>query len=308
MSDQIKETTVFGVKGKIIGPRIGAAKRGSNQERIIKQTFTSEMRPIEGFGPGGQMQVTIRWDDECGNGHNSFAITASVWTRESRRQGDIAAGGCLHDDIAKVFPELAHLTKWHLVSSDGPMHYIGNTLYHAGDRDCWGRTKGQPSIYETWLYEPKAFIGHKVSDELERVLKAFETVNLRDQFRWLEVVEVPHAGGGERTYSPKYTFKGYPVSMWGLCPFDTQKRAQEWSSLLTNGTYKLRKVPVAWSEGKPRELENARRSAIWPDATDEQLCLPKEELIKLLDARLPALMAEFRAAVEAAGFMWEYPA
>jgi hypothetical protein len=37
----------------------------------------------------------------------------------------------MHEELAVVFPELAHLTKWHLVSTDGPMHYIANTTYHA---------------------------------------------------------------------------------------------------------------------------------------------------------------------------------
>jgi hypothetical protein len=31
--------------------------------------------------------------------------------------------------IAAVWPEFAHLLKWHLTSTDGPMHYIANTLY-----------------------------------------------------------------------------------------------------------------------------------------------------------------------------------
>jgi hypothetical protein len=43
---------------------------------------------------------------------------------------------------------------------------------------------------------------------------------------------------------------------------------------------------------------------VWEDATDEQLCLPKEELKALLEARLPALIEEFRKDVEALGFVY----
>lgn len=55
-------------------------------------------------------------------------------------------------------------------------------------------------------------------------------------------------------------------------------------------------VPVGWllSEGKERNFDAARHSAIWPEATDEELSLPKAELLKLLEARLPALMDNFK--------------
>lgn len=69
----------------------------------------------------------------------------------------------------------------------------------------------------------------------------------------------------------------------------------------------LRVAYVPWcrvGEGKERQLDAARRSAIWPDATDEQLCLPAPELRALLEARLPDLLRDFRAAMEAAGFRW----
>lgn len=65
--------------------------------------------------------VKMRYDDRCGNGHNTFSITGST----------VRKGGCLHELIAKHFPELAHMIKWHLVSSDGPLHYIANTIYWA---------------------------------------------------------------------------------------------------------------------------------------------------------------------------------
>jgi hypothetical protein len=109
----------------------------------LNQKWRSFSRPIEGYGTNGQMTVEIRFDDQCRNGHQTFSITADVYTNESRRQRDIAACGCLHEDIEKVFPELAPLIKWHLVSTDGPLHYIANTLHHAGDKDCWGLKKGE---------------------------------------------------------------------------------------------------------------------------------------------------------------------
>ncbi len=95
-----------------------------------ESTFTKQQyksfgpKAVKGYGANAVIWAHLRYDDECGNGHNSFAITGSV-----KKGREDLAGGCLHEDIATVFPELAPLIKWHLCSSDGPMHYIANTVY-----------------------------------------------------------------------------------------------------------------------------------------------------------------------------------
>lgn len=85
----------------------------------------------------------VRYDDECNNGHNTFAITGELYDRSDRipygasvknSSGKtlwLGSCGCLHEEIAKRFPELAPFIKWHLVNTDGPMHYIANSTYHA---------------------------------------------------------------------------------------------------------------------------------------------------------------------------------
>lgn len=103
------------------------------------------------FTEGGQeyeITATARYDDQCGNGHNSFGLTAEIWkARNGKRIGrDCESCGCLHEDISKHFGELKPFIKWHLVSSDEPMHYLANTLYHkkegkiqyAKDSCVWG--------------------------------------------------------------------------------------------------------------------------------------------------------------------------
>ena len=82
------------------------------------------------------MTVKICFDDDCKNGHNTFAITGSIYTLPSKiySGGGHVISGCIHDEIAKYFPELALLIKWHLCNDDGPMYYIENTLYHLGYR------------------------------------------------------------------------------------------------------------------------------------------------------------------------------
>lgn len=136
------------------------------------------------YGAGAMITVQVRYDDQCGNGHNTFSITADVVTPASKRRNDVQACGMLHDDIEKKFPILAPFLKFHLCSSDGPMYYVENTVYHV-------------------------------------------------------------------------------------------------------------------RQGK---LDYARSTAIWPDATDEDLTAPGLE--ERLKARLPQVMAEFHAAVTALGFVW----
>lgn len=88
-----------------------------------------------------KLVVTIRHDDECGNGHNSFSVTGTLFEKLNNGQWRDYSCGMLHDEVARFFPELIPYLKWHLCSTDGPMHYIANTMYHANDKDCHGLRK-----------------------------------------------------------------------------------------------------------------------------------------------------------------------
>ena len=143
---------------------------------------------------GQQYKITaeVRFDDQCKNGHKTFAITGEILRKAWNCWLVSDRCGMIQDDIAKHFPDLVPFLKWHLCSTDGPLHYLANTLYHASDKDHWGRRK----------------------------------------------------------------------------------------------------------EKEP-DLEAARKTAIWPDATLEQL-----QDAEQLKARLPGLLAEFRTAIESLGFEW----
>jgi uncharacterized protein Usg len=203
------------------------------------------------YGPGAMITAHVRYDDNCGNGHNSFSITAKVVTPQSERRGDIQVGGCLHEDVAEKFPELAPFIKWHLCSSDGPMHYIANTLYLAGDTDHRGLHRGEKRQLRN---------GKTKQPVWERVMRNAAG----------EVVKV-----GERRDSDEKPLEVLSAS---------------WEPVWITG------------EGKERQLDAARHSAVWPDATDEDLTTPG--LKERLETRLPALLAEFRKDIEALGFVW----
>lgn len=101
----------------------------------------------------------VRHDDDCGNGHNTFSITADLYesyphlgeptikTPEGKTLW-MCGGGCCHDEVAKHFPELAPLIKWHLCGTDGPMHYLANALYQAGHKGWRDGKPGSPPNLE----------------------------------------------------------------------------------------------------------------------------------------------------------------
>jgi hypothetical protein len=256
------------------------------------------------------MTVKIRFDDQCKNGHNSFSMTAEIVTNESKRQGDIAAGGCLHEEIEKIFPELAHLIKWHSSSTDGPMHYPGNVLYLAGDTDHRGKKAGETYAWDDVIYFSDSPVGHKISAKFADFLKS-RMLQKNSYFYCdaptgeFEMLTIHHKNKpGDYAYSPRYTFAGFGEE-WAICPFKDESTALEWVRAINSGLpVRFAKTPTLLSDGKKRELDAARNCAVWPEATDEELCKPEEELRAILEARLPGLLVAMRADIEAAGFVW----
>ena len=203
-----------------------ATGRILNQKIKAKRTYSED-------GKTYLITVCLRFDDEFRNGHETFSITANI--RENGREYMV---GCCHDEIERSFPELAHLIKWHLVSTDGPLRYLANTMYHAdehGPNRAWVYFKGQP--------DPLGLGGNK-----ERLL--------------------------------------------AYC--------NESDARMAEGKPGYR---VVWDEktAKVANLEYARSSAVWPDATIEQL-RDKSALM----ARLPALMSDFHLDMMRCGFVWPY--
>lgn len=186
-----------------------------------------------------RIKAIVRHDDSCRNGHNSFSITGTT-EYYSRGEWRDCQGGCIHKEIKKHFPELAHLIKWHLCSTDGPWGYIGNTLYHANDKDHNGLRKGEFRQFRN------------KDGSLAWILKDLPP-------------ELKHIDANE-------------------CPKPLVIEYEAWG---TQG------------EGKEIDIEAARRSALWPEATLSDL-----QSKEALEARLPGLMAEFRAAVESLGLTY----
>lgn len=189
-------------------------------KRVLDQKKSYVAKWTKG-GVDYKLVAKVRHDDNCRNGHNTFAITGTLY-----ENGRDVAGGCIHDEIAKRIPMLAPYIKWHLCSTDGPLHYIANTVYHAS---------------RVHMFQNKWYF------YLEGT--CIRIVDLEERCAMIE-------------------------------KYGQNARFEPWLN----------------ASAKEPNLEYARSTAIWPDATLEQL-RDKEALA----ARLPALMEEFRAAVESLG-------
>lgn len=230
----------------------------------------------------------VRFDDECSNGHQSFSITGDVYTLQGR---DIA-GGCIHDDIRKHFPELSPFIKWHLTSTDGPMHYVANTLYHAKDREDMSKPVGAPTRFTKHLKFsdiPFTFKEHE---------KGFwEYLNSVGDFNNIEVVHIPYDGKGTYNFSDNFSLTGFikdhENEKWYKAPFKNLKDAEEFLHALQSHTFSIVETPTEWNREATPNLEAARSCAVWEDATLEQL-----QDRELLESRLPNLITEFMQAME----------
>ena len=239
--------------------------------------------------------INIRHDDNCGNGHNSFSITGDLYKAGKRGDRNLIMCGCIHDDIALLAPEYIPLIKWHLCSTDEPMHYVANTLYHARECDTANKQPGEAIKWETVLKFADFPITFTPGKKFIDWLQTLENYDL-------EIMAVHHKDNnkpGEYQFKPKYTFLPFEADTWHACPFDTEREALEFLEALQHHKPRFEQVPTAWAQAVEPNLEAARSYAIWPDATLEQL---QDETVLL--ERLPELMADFKQAVESIGFTY----
>lgn len=140
-----------------------------------KQVKTFGWRTFSDKGVRYKILATVRYDDSCGNGHNSFAITADIKRLNRTRWVDDSCG-CCHKEVARVFPALAPLLKWHLCSSDGPMHYLANTLYHIkqGKLDYARSTAVWPEASDGDLLDDIGNVEARLVERLPALMQRFK--------------------------------------------------------------------------------------------------------------------------------------
>jgi hypothetical protein len=78
------------------------------------------------------ISIKIQLGDDCKNGHQDFSVTGNIYQAGKPQAGRyFISGGCIHEDIAKHFPQFIHFIKLHLCDYDGvPMYATENGFYH----------------------------------------------------------------------------------------------------------------------------------------------------------------------------------
>ena len=207
---------------------------------------------------GDVIIATVRFDDQCNNGHNTLSVTGELYdrnhipgessvTNSKGKKRWLGSCGCIHEELIERFPILCEAILFHGCTTDGPLHYLENTLYHVlqhGPTHAWVYYQGKQAS------DP---LGLGNDGEEKRLLGYFTDFTIKA----VDTYDVP----------------GYSV---------------EWDRKTT----------------KVRNLDHARLTAIWPEATDEELSVPREELKAVLLARLPALMERFKKCIESLGFTY----
>ena len=261
---------------------------------LVKKQFQTFEKIFKENNVKHRIVCTVRYDDECGNGHNSFSITATIYSDEySSSNKYFITDKCIDEEIAKHFPELKHLIKWHLTSSDGPMHYVANATYHARIREDMDIPLDVPTRFEEGLK----------FDSIPFTFKEFK----RDFFKELEkgvdwnneTITVHSHPSDKETYSDNYSFSFLKTENWYDCPFSIKQNAEEFLEAFRNFKYTIISIPIEWNKAVEPNLKAARECAVWQDATLEQL-QSEEALME----RLPALMQEFKKDIQALGFIY----
>ena len=94
---EARDLTAFGVKGRYHGATIG-----NDSGTWQRQTWTCS-KVITYHGEEAHFRVNLRFDDEFGNGHNTFAATAEVRSLDKRRRDN--GLGFLWDSLGGAFHE-----------------------------------------------------------------------------------------------------------------------------------------------------------------------------------------------------------
>lgn len=78
------------------------------------------------------IQVDIRLNDECKNGHQDFSITGYLYQAgKPKIDKYLITCGCIHEEIIKFYPEFEIFIKLHLCDWQGvPMYAVENGFYH----------------------------------------------------------------------------------------------------------------------------------------------------------------------------------
>jgi len=133
--------------------------------------------------------VKIRLNDECKNGHQDFSITGDIYEAGKPKINKYhISGGCIHEEIAKYFPEFVIFIKLHLCDYEGiPMYAVENGYYHL--TNGFNKTKPEQPNFKDEFCEYYRITGKQFEDlktaknQLQYALK-LQSLNILQQWKY----------------------------------------------------------------------------------------------------------------------------
>lgn len=119
----------------------------NNLTNDLKHTITTKDKQ------GNNVFIKIRLSDECKNGHQDFSITCDIYEKDKPKLDKyFLMGGCCHEEILKIRPDLKIFVNLHLCDYLGnPMHATANGLYHL--RNGFNKTPINSPLFKTEFCE-----------------------------------------------------------------------------------------------------------------------------------------------------------
>ena len=96
----------------------------------VKVLGWSPSKTFRQDGETFKINVHIRLNDDCKNGHYDFSITGDIFRKAGNGRWIEEAGGCIHEEIAQAFPVLEKFIPLHMCNYLGhPMYPLDNGQY-----------------------------------------------------------------------------------------------------------------------------------------------------------------------------------
>lgn len=103
----------------------------NSTDKLLAQAIRTRACLTEGYTKGSRIVITAKAYFCGGNEHPHFSVTCAIGTPRQLETGDWQAGGCMHREAVKYWPQIAPIVALHLSNADDgePMHGAANGWY-----------------------------------------------------------------------------------------------------------------------------------------------------------------------------------
>ena len=145
----------------------------------VKILAFSPSKTFREDGCNMKINVHVRLNDDCKNGHYDFSITGDVYRQSGNGRWVEDRCGCIHEDIERLFPQLKKFIPLHLCN------YLGHPTYPEANGQYFIREKGKEVAMEQLRITEKEYdILSLAADDEERPYFKYLLFTLGIVDRW----------------------------------------------------------------------------------------------------------------------------